>query len=68
VSTPNTNRIALGIVNVLARRMLAYERLVGGAGSVPRSRRRRSASASVRPSGAVVAAAVVAMERTLLGP
>jgi hypothetical protein len=44
VKTPNTNRIAFGIVNVLARTMLAYERLVGGAGSGPRSRNRRAAS------------------------
>jgi hypothetical protein len=27
VSTPKTNRIAFGIVSVLARTMLAYERL-----------------------------------------
>jgi hypothetical protein len=49
VSTPKTNRIPFGIVSVLARTMLKYERLVRARCGLPRASRRRPASASVRP-------------------
>jgi hypothetical protein len=51
VSTPITSRIALKTVKTFARTMLAVERLVAGGSTGPRSARRRSASASVRPVG-----------------
>jgi len=53
VRTPKTNRIPFGIVSVLARTMLAYERLVRCGSSRPRAARRRPASASVRPRAAI---------------
>ncbi len=53
VSTPNNNRIPFGIVTVLARRMLAYERLERRRGSLPRVSSRRAASTPVRPVGAI---------------
>jgi hypothetical protein len=53
VNTPKTNRIPFGIVSVLARMMLAYDRLVRRCGSSPRARRRRAASTSVSPVDAI---------------
>lgn len=53
VSTPNTNRMAFGMVSVLARKMLAYERLERRRGSSPRACRRRAASTSVSPVDAI---------------
>jgi hypothetical protein len=53
VSTPNVNRIPFGIVSVLARTMLAYERLERRRGSSPRARSRSAASTSVSPVGAI---------------
>ncbi len=49
VRTPKEKRIPLGTLTVLARRMLAYERLERTRGSPPRALRRLAASASVRP-------------------
>jgi hypothetical protein len=53
VSTPKNSRIPLGIVTVLARMMLAYERLERRRANSPRACRRRAASASVNPVGAM---------------
>lgn len=61
VSTPKTSRIPLGIVSVLARTMLAYERLARLRGTSTRASRRRFASTSVSPVGVVSSA--VAMGR-----
>ena len=52
VSTPKNSRIPFGMFSVLARMMLAYERLERWRGSFPRSSRRRAASASDRPASA----------------
>jgi hypothetical protein len=52
VSTPKRRRIPFGIVRVLARTILAYERLERSRGSLPRASRRDAASASVRPTTA----------------
>jgi hypothetical protein len=52
VRTPNRRRIPFGIVSVLARTMLAYDRLERRRGSGPRAVRRRAASASVSPAAA----------------
>src|SRR6516164_6275628 len=49
VSTPKQNRIPLGIVSVLARTMLAYERLAARRGRRPRACLRRAASTSLNP-------------------
>jgi hypothetical protein len=62
VRTPNTNRIAFGIVSVLARTIDAYERLDVSRGIGPRASSRWAASASVSPVGTVWGA-VVAMRR-----
>jgi hypothetical protein len=59
VSTPNANRIPFGIVSVLARTMLAYERLERLRGCFARASRRRLASASVRPVAAIPAASTI---------
>jgi hypothetical protein len=61
VSTPKTSRIPLGIVSVLARTMLAYERLDCRRGALVRAWRRRLASTSVSP--VVVISAAVAIRR-----
>jgi hypothetical protein len=53
VSRPNRKRIPFGMFSVLARTMLAYERLERSRGSLPRAFRRLAASASVRPAGAI---------------
>jgi hypothetical protein len=53
VRTPNAKRIPFGIVRVLARMMLAYERLERWRGSFPRASRRRCASAWLSPSAAM---------------
>jgi hypothetical protein len=49
VSTPKNSRTALGIVTVLARTMLAYERLERLGAISPRASSRRAASTSVSP-------------------
>jgi hypothetical protein len=59
VSTPNSSRIPFGIVSVLARTMLAYERLDRRLGSLPRASRRRAASTSVSPVRAIPAAVAI---------
>ena len=53
VKTPNTNRVAFGIVSVLARMMLVYDRLARRGGSSPRACRRRAASTSLSPVDAI---------------
>ena len=65
VIAPATARIRLKTVKTLARTMLAYERLVDGGGTGPRSARRRSASASLRPAafGFAATSAVVPTAR-----
>jgi hypothetical protein len=52
VRTPKKRRIPLGMFSVLARTMLAYERLERWRGSGPRSLRRLAASSSASPNAA----------------
>jgi hypothetical protein len=59
VSAPKTKRIPFGIVSVLARTMLRYERLERWRGSFPLASRRRAASASVRPPAAITVVAAI---------
>ena len=59
VSAPNPSRIPFGIVTVFARRMLAYERLDLRGGIAPRAARRRAASTSLSPVGAISIAVTV---------
>jgi hypothetical protein len=63
VSTPNNSSIPLGIVSVLARTMLVYERLGRARESFPRVSRRRAASTSLSPVGVI--SAPVAIRPTL---